>query len=734
MRIAVSAITVCVMLAHGTEASAQAPATRTLEEVIVRAQHRDSTLKDTPLAISVFDSDFLAGNRLQRLESIVLATPNFSGWEQGVSTPLFAIRGISSNSFGIGGEASIGFFVDDTYRGRINSTAITLVDVEQVEVLKGPQGTLFGRNTSAGAILVRHFRPNQQRSVNIQLEAGENDYLGGYATANLPLNEHWALRGSVFSYDDDGDADNLVTGKPIGDRDTQGAQFALGYSRDRFDAVLRASYQETHSGGLGYETLDDTLAATGGVPANPFDSVLATDIDTFDDIESSDISLRLGWDLSGGLTLTSITAWHENDSPNDFDVDGSATFLTSAGFANRNSETLSQELRLAGTNGRFDWVVGGIVFDESIDTTIELGYSDVNLLAGTPLCSPAFTPVFGPCQAAVLEVAEQEGDYFSAGLYGDVNWQITDRIKVGAGLRYSYDDKEFNYRADPVTSVVATLNATELNPAGNLLGYATDGMESLQEDWDDWQPRFYASWQITPQHTWFANAAKGFKAGGFDPEATRELSVFAPEEVWNFDMGLRGDFIEQRVRYQLTGFIYDYEDYQVQVIENGIAQTGNVDGVDGQGIELELSWSPLAGLTLGATGAWLDAEFKRTLTDTGDLEGNRPVLSPEYAGSLTAVWRSPRHRWGSIGLNWLSAWQDQVFFSILNLEEASQDSYWRHDARLSWYAPAENWRVDIFGRNLANEDYAIFQDDVGAGLVSRRGEPRFIGAAINYSL
>ncbi|MEE4192152.1 MAG: TonB-dependent receptor plug domain-containing protein, partial [Halieaceae bacterium] len=164
----------------------QALAERSMEEVVVRAQHRDSSLKDTPLALSVFDSEFLKANRLQRLESIVLATPNFSGWEQGVSTPLFAIRGISSNSFGIGGEASVGFFVDDTYRGRINSTAITLVDVEQVEVLKGPQGTLFGRNTSAGAILVRHFRPDQERSLTVQLEAGENDYFGGYATTNLP--------------------------------------------------------------------------------------------------------------------------------------------------------------------------------------------------------------------------------------------------------------------------------------------------------------------------------------------------------------------------------------------------------------------------------------------------------------------------------------------------------------------------------------------------------------------
>ncbi|MEE4659355.1 MAG: TonB-dependent receptor [Halieaceae bacterium] len=709
--------------------------TRSIEEVFVRAQQRETRLLDTPLTVSVFDADFLKQNRLQRLESIVLATPNFSGWEQGVSTPIFALRGISSNSFGIGGEASVGFFVDDTYRGRINSTAITLVDVEQVEVLKGPQGTLFGRNTSAGAILVRHFEPSEERSLEVQLEAGENDYAGGYVTANLPLSPRWALRGSLFSYDDEGDADNIVADTPIGDRDTRGAQFGLAYRGEDFDALLRGSWQETRTGGLGYETLDPELAARGGVRANPFDSVVATDIDTFDDIESGDLSLRLVWTLAEGLKLTSITAWHENDSPNNFDVDGSAVFLTSASFAARNSETWSQELRLNGQRGDFDWVLGAIVFDESIDTVIELGYSDTNLLAGTPLCSAAFVPVFGDCQPAVLETALQQGDYFSAGVYGDINWQVSSQLSLGVGLRYSYDDKRFDYRADPVTSVVAGLAATPLNPSGNLLGYATDGVESLDHRWDNWQPRLYANWQFAAQHSLFANVAKGYKAGGFDPEATRGLSRFDAEQVWSVDAGLRGSNSSRNLNYQLSAFVYDYDDYQVQIIDNGIAQTGNVAGLDGRGLELELSWTPLPDLVLAVNAAWLDAEFKPTLTDTGDLGGNRPVVSPEYSTSISAGWRSPQWSWGSIGVNWLSAWQDEVFFSVQNDPDASQASYWRHDARLSWYAAGNGrWRVDLFGRNLSNEDYVIFQDNVGAGSVSRRGEPRFLGAAVNYAL
>ncbi len=723
-----------VLLMQGLPGAVAASA-RSIEEVVVRAQHRETRLRDTPLAITVFDSEFLKQNRLQRLETIVLATPNFSGWEQGVSTPLFAMRGISSNSFGIGGEASVGFFVDDTYRGRINSTAITLIDVEQVEVVKGPQGTLFGRNSSAGAISVRHFEPNQEASLNLQLEAGENDYAGGYLTANIPLSQKWAARASVFSYDDEGDADNLIVDEPIGDRDTEGAQFALSYTSGDFAGLLRASWQQTQTGGLGYETLDSSLAALGGVAPDPFDSELATNVDTFDNVESSDLSLRLQWQLTEGLRLTSITAWHENDSPNLFDVDGSIVALTSAAFAARNAETLSQELRLNGSSERLNWVVGGIVFDERIDTTIELGYSDTNLLAGTPFCSPAFEPVFGPCRDAVVETAVQSGEYLSAGLYGDVSWQLSPQFSLGVGLRYSYDDKQFDYRADPVASVIGALTATELNPSGNFLGYSTNGNESLDHSWDNWQPRLYGSWKVASQHTLFANVAKGYKAGGFDPEATRALSRFEAEQVWNIDFGLRGVLLQGNLGYQLTGFGYDYDDYQVQIIENGIAQTGNLAGLEGRGVEVELQWSPLPDLVVALNGAWLDAEFKDTLTDTGNLSGNRPVVSPEYSSGLSVSWSSPHYRWGHVGINWLSAWQDEVFFSVQNDPAASQASYWRHDARLSWYPTEdERWRVDVFGRNLANENYVIFQDNVGAGLVSRRGEPRFIGAAISLSL
>lgn len=708
--------------------------TMPLEEIVVRAQQRTQTLQEVPLAITVLDADFLRQQRLQRIENLVLATPGLSGWEQGASTPIFAIRGISSNSFGVGGEASVGVFVDETYRGRINSTAVTMVDVEQVEVLKGPQGTLFGRNASAGAILVRHTPPTDEYSLDITVEGGDNDHRGLQGTANLPLNDAWALRLSGFGFNDDGVMDNTWLDKNIGDRDTRGGQLALRYQGDSMETIVRLSAQQTKTGGLGYETLDPELAAAGGVRPDPFDGVLATDINTYDDVKSQDASVQVNWELTGQLQFTSITAWHHNDSPNLFDVDGSAIFLTSAGFTTRDAETMSQEFRLHGSNGRLDWVTGAILFDEKINTTIELGYSDTNLLTSAGLCAPYLESVLGPCQDAVVETSKQHGDYLSAGVFTDLSWLLTSDLTLGAGLRYSYDDKQFKYRAPPVTSVVTMLNASEQNPSGNLLGYATDSWQHLDEDWDDWQPRLYANWQFSNGHNAFANLAKGYKAGGFEPAATPALSVFDPEQVWNLDLGLRGEALQQRLSYQLTGFIYDYQDYQVQVIANGIARTGNAEGVDGHGAELELSFNPAPGLTLGVNGSWLDAQFKDYKTDDGNFKGNRPILAPEYTASANLGWRSSAFSWGALGANLLSSYQSGVFFTVQNTNDARQDSFYLHNASVTYFAPSERWRLDVFVRNFMNEKYRIFDQDVGAGPVARRGEQRFWGISANYRI
>lgn len=726
-------------------------ASQALEEVIVNAQHREQALVEVPISITVLDGGELQQQGINRINDFTALTPGLSGWEQGVSTPIYAIRGISSNSFGIGGEASVAVIVDDAYVGRINSSSLTMVDVDRVEVLRGPQGTLFGRNATAGAIVIYNNQPTEEFEGHYRLNAGDYGDRGAELTVNQPLlDDTLMFRASGFGYQNNGDLDNRWLGEDIGDEETLGGRMALRFLQGDFDATLTYAYQRNETNGLGYETLNPTLAAAGNVAADPFDDKLALDTKTYDDVRSKDAQLRMQWQASDTLSLLSVTAYHDNSSPNLFDVDGSAVFLTTAGFIDRDSETFSQEFRLTGDGDEFSWVAGAIVFKEEVSTTVQLQYSDINVLSGRvvspadfglpfpdfTLCDATSDLLFGSCQASVEELSDQEGDYLSYGIYGDASWEMSERFTLTGGLRYSADDKEFKYRSEPVDSVTTSLNALNaapLNPAGNLLGYSTDGWQELDEDWDDWEARLAVNYLLSDQHSAYASINKGYKAGGFEPAATPGLSVFDPEKVLSAEAGLRGDLWSQRLRYQAGFYAYDVDDYQIQVIENGLARTVNTDGVEGAGFESELQavFNPHWQMQLAYT--YTNAEFKDFATDQGNLDGKQTILTPEHSSYAALNYLSSNYRWGRLSFLWRTNYQSDIYFTAQNDNEAKQDAFFQSFAQFSYIEPGENWQLDFFVRNAFDKDYLIFKQDVGAGPVARRGKPRYLGVAFSGS-
>lgn len=726
-----------------------AATSQALEEVVVTAQHREQALTEVPISISVLDGAMLQNQQLNRIEDFTVLAPGLSGWEQGVSTPIYAIRGISTNSFGIGGEASVAVIVDDSYVGRINSTSLTMVDVDRVEVLRGPQGTLFGRNATAGAIIIRNNQPVDEFEGSYALDVGDDNYRGARLTVNTPLaGERLMLRASGFSYQSDGDAENRWLSENIGNEDTLGGRVALRSVYGDFDTTLTYGYQSTTTNGLGYETLVPELAAAGGVPPDPFDNKLALDTRTYDDVSNANGQLRILWQPDARLSVLSVTAYHDNNSPNLFDVDGSAVFLTTAGFINRHSETFSQELRATGSSDTITWVAGGIVFKEDVSTTVRLTYSDINVLSGRPvspadfglpfpdfeLCDATSDLLFGSCQAAVEELSDQQGQYLSYGIYGDATWSVNSRLALTAGLRYSADDKDFKYRSEPVASVTTALNALNaapLNPDGNLLGYSTDGWEKVSRDWDDVEARLALNYMLSDSANAYASLNKGYKAGGFEPAATPVLSVFDPEQVLAGELGLRGNLWQGRFSYQAGLYAYDVDDYQIQVIENGLARTVNTNGIQGYGAESQLDLSLNQHWQIQLAYTYTDSEFKNFATDAGNLNGNRTILTPPHSGYLSLNYAGPQYEWGSLGLMWRTQYQDEIYFTAQNTREDRQSDFFRSAAQLSYFEPDMNWQVDLIVRNVFDQESLIFKQDVGAGEVARRAQPRYVGLAFS---
>ncbi len=711
-----------------------------LEEVVVSAQRRSQSVMDIPMSVSVVDQQLLSDSVISNIDTLVAYTPGLSGIEQGISTPIFAIRGISSNSFGIGGEASVGVFVDEAYIGRINSTGAAFMDVARVEVLRGPQSTLFGRNSSAGTISIVTNQPQDQASLDYRLAYGSFDSVDAAFTANTPLiPDTLLLRANLLHHTDNGYNRNVLLDRPVGDRDTWAGRAALLWrASDHLDATLTLAAENTDSGGLGYGSTDPLLAAAGGVSPDPFSGEMASDQEIFDDNRSRDVRLHVDWQIDPQLQLKSISAWHYNRSPNLFDVDGSALFILNAGFSDRNSTTFSQELRLLGSNERFDWIIGASYFAEDVDADILLNYNEFNTIGGTPVPPPPVPPVFkvcdpvsdsvlGPCDDDVSERSATRGDYRSYAVYADVNMPLGDKFSASGGLRYTFDRKDYSYDAPLVD------NVTTRFLGNNVLGYSTEGAQQLSSDWDQWQPRLALDYRWHEQLLAYASVSRGYKAGGFDPAATADLSSFDEETSWSYEIGLKTSFWQQRARFNATAYRYDYENYQVQLISNGLARTVNAPEVDGSGVELELHLQPHPRWQLISSAAFSRARFGDFVLDAIDLSDNRTILSPETSVSMIGEYRHPLPALGyaSVRFEWL--YQGEQYFSVQNLASEKQPAHAVSNLYIGIANDQRGWQLRAMARNLFNTEYYVINRDLGAGPVALRAAPIYYGIELKGS-
>lgn len=709
-----------------------------LEEVIVTAQRRPQSLMEIPLSVSVIDQQLLADSSIRTLDDVVPFTPGLSGVEQGVSTPIYAIRGISSNSFGIGGDASVGVFVDDAYIGRINSTGAAFMDVARVEILRGPQGTLFGRNSSAGAINIISQQPRDDFELDYRLGYGSFATVAGELTVNAPIiADKLLFRGTILGHSDDGYDNNVLLDRPVGDRNTRAGRGALLLrATEKLDLTLTLAAQNTVTGGLGYGTKDPELAAASGVSPDPFDGEMASDVAIFDDNNSRDARLHIDWQIADQLQLRSISAWHYNESPNLFDVDGSALFIFNAGFNDRESSTISQELRLSGSTARLDWIAGASYFTEDVSADILLNYNEFNTVGGTPvppeapafeICDPVSDSVLGPCDANAVERSATSGDYLSYAAYGDVSFQWTDALNVTGGLRYTLDQKDYSYNAAAVD------NLTTRFLGHNVLGYETVGTQQLSHSWDQWQPRLALDYRWMDQLMTYASITRGYKSGGFDPAATPELSRFDEETSWSYELGLKSQAWQQRLNFNATAYLYDYSDYQVQLINNGLARTVNAPEVDGHGLELELSLRPDEHWLFISSAAFSRTQFGDFSQGDNNLSGNSTILSPETTVSMIGEYRHAIAGFGytSIRLEWL--YESEQYFSVQNLDSARQDAYAVTNLYLALGNEQHGWQLRLLARNLFNSEYYILNRDMGAGPVAYRAPPTYFGIEISGS-
>ncbi|MGH8129245.1 MAG: TonB-dependent receptor, partial [Steroidobacteraceae bacterium] len=547
----------CPFVMQAQETEARAAAVVGLDEVIVTAQKRQQSLQDVPLSVSAFSGELLKESRMADIRGLVDFTPGFSGKTEDGFTDALAMRGIATNDFGIGGDPSVAMFVDGIWSGRTGGVMTALYDIERAEVVKGPQGTLFGRNSIAGAVSIITNKPEDRFEASAELTAADYSHFEATGTVNFPLGGDWALRASGYTLTNDGFLGNLQGGDDLGFHDIRAGRMALRRSGDAMDATLTVAYEDREQDPSVY-----------WVPAAglPYDRV---DIDLGDDgIDESDVfeaRANIEWSLPGEFTLTSLTGYKAFNFHYLEDYDGGPGRVNDYRQIN-DVEYWSQELRLnSADDGRLTWFAGASVYRETIDGFFEFIYDEDDLCRAIGVSdAPDFSGPVAGCDdpnfeeyweddidPADLLTGKAEQSFVNVdsegwAVYGDFTWSFTDKLELTAGARYTYDEKEIESR------VLDSGGAL-----GNNFNYEffTNGFVTNRDNWSDFTPRLALSFDVNDDVTLYATASKGYKSGGFAtfgfdlhgldvtdegaaPPGTTPV-VFNPEEVDSYEIGAK---------------------------------------------------------------------------------------------------------------------------------------------------------------------------------------------------
>ncbi len=667
-----------------------------LDEVVVTAQKRSESAQNVPITLTAFGARDLEKRNIEQVSDLSRFTPGFNAAQFSYGKPIFAIRGAENTFSAAGATKPVGVFIDEVYIPRFSASNITLSDVQSVSVLKGPQGTLFGRNVTAGAILVQTREPSLQ-GVEANARAGVGNYglreFSGYVST--PLSDETAVSLSVNREQRDGFGKDLLTGRDEDDADTWAARGKFLFKpKDALKLQLSADYGRDKNGGR-------ALSALTGSDTDRRTSQLGV-VQTFErDMAGGSVRIDYG---DGPIKLTSITGYRYSDTFEIFSRSGLSYLSLASGFQEIGEErerdsAFSQEGRLTYDGEALSLIAGVFYFNEDS----ERGFRKYRLNARTGAIT-------------MDNFYDQDVRTTSAAPFADATWHVTDRFDLTGGVRYTYEDKDAR---EVLTSKTA--------PATSFTGIAS-------QSWSEVTYRGVATWRPTRDVTLYGSYATGFTAGGFNTEADvigAFRAYFNPERSASFELGLKSRFAEGRGRFNVAAFSTKYKDKQ-EFVFNNLTFVGNIINAaqaSARGVEADVAYSPIRALTFSGTFAYLHGEYDQfVIPGAAAATGNPLGNSPRYTYSLSADLDQPM-AWGRL---------------LASASYSHKDSY-RPSATLPQAIPAtgllnaqigvgaldERWRLMLWGRNLTNEQYPLIISNYSVN-AEWLAPPRTFGLRLSY--
>jgi iron complex outermembrane recepter protein len=698
-----------------------------LEEVVVTATRRAENLQDVPIAITAITSDALEARGIDNIAEASALVPNLNltHGRDASSQATIHIRGVGQSDEH--GDPGVGIYVDGVFLARSYGALFDLYDLERVEVLRGPQGTLFGRNSIGGAISLVTKAPGNDREFSTQIGYESFDGFSFRGSASLPIVEDvLAARVSVAASNSEGFTRNALNGERLNDQGMLGGRLAVRYTPSanveinaavemiNDDANAPASFISSVRPGAGLDFVEDfigpvsdyVIGGPAGVSVGDGERSIVLDASNDSALKVWGTHLSAEWDL-GDFSLKSISAYREVENTIRSDLDGSPLVILDQRSEDMTQSQFSQEFQALGEafGGRGHWLLGAYYFDEEQTLPII-----VRLL---------------PDLAADLDFTRTVNQTAeSTAIFGSLTFDVTDQLSVTAGGRYTDETKTFNALRRTIVGGVVTFNEPGISASFN-----------------DFSPRVTVDYKFSDDLMVYATYSKGFKSGGFNTRASSsgQTQFFRPEEVVNYEAGFKSRFVDDRVQLNVSLFHMDYADIQQQaffVNSSGdlVSSVTNAAEATVQGAEMELEIQAVEGLTFNGVLGYTDASFDKfvdaNLGDISDLEFQN---TPELTANIGA-----QYEFG-VGANWgmrLNAdysYQSKVYYDQFNAEEIAQGSYGLLNASASLSSEDEAIEISLFARNIADEVYRVsgvnLLDDFGYGL-NYYGEPRVVGVRL----
>ena len=702
-----------------------------IEEIVVTATKREASVMEVPASVTAFTSDVLDERKIRDLTEINMQVPNFhSGMQNGQA--LISVRGIGQTQTQGVAESAVAQHVDGVFVPRTTSQRGVYFDLESLEALRGPQGTLYGRNATGGTLNLRTAKPSEEFEGRVGLLVGDYDRAQVSAVLSGPLADAVLGRVAVISDGrDNGYTKNLLAG--FDDVDTEkvlAAKAALRFLPSDSLTIDALAIYENREGRHAWPSLtapsDALFPIYVGAQFTTEPHEIYSEQDNEDEREDMTLIVTVDWGISDNASLKSVTGYIDSDWRQFTDSDGVGVFSVTADTG-LESATFSQELNLDLTlvDNQIELLIGGFFYRDELEWFNYLPLNFVDHAFGLP----PFT--------SVVETAVDQ-DTTAYALFADATYHVTDGFRIYGGARWSYEEKD------------ADIAALQVIP---LCGFGLP-LSELDDDWDDVSPRIGVQVDFSETTMVYGQFQSGFRSGGFDSSSCND--PYEPEQVKAFEVGLKSTLAGGRATISATVFFYDYEDLQVQQIEGLQLNVTNAAQSEVYGLELESSFIISDGFQAAIRYSFLSAEYDEfvdcdTLLFPGncsapatalglsvfeDLSGNPLNRAPEHTFGVSLDY-TRLTEFGELGFRVDATWVGDIQHRQFNRPEDEQSAYTLVNL-FATYRPeaAQNLLFRVFGKNVTNEEYFVTSLAVGATSVNRLtspwGPPRTWGVEVVY--